>query len=1121
MLQLLSGRSGSGKTELIFNRIAEEADKGDIVLLIPEQSSYQCEKRILDMLGAEKASRVSVMSFKRMYDIVTEEYGSRDSKRIDDGVKAVLMSTAAEQISDRLVLYAGRYKKSDFAELMTDAVNEFKACAVTPDDLYNAAERTHDERLRQKLRESADVYSAYDALLGSSYSDPSDDLTRLYELLCENPFFEDRTVFIDAFNGFSGQEMRIVGKIIEQADEVVVSLCCDGFSADGTADSIFSEPEMTGRKLIAAAENCGAAVAAPIKLRKAVRYKSPSIAAIEESVFRFDGDPYYAEDDSVQIYEADDEYDEIRQICREISGLVRYKGCRYNEITVIMRDPTMFSNIISSEFPKYDIPFFMSEPKPLDEKPLIRLILSAFEAVHSSFNTESILTMLKTEMTPVRNDDIYRLENYVYMWDIKGVRWKQPFTMNPEGNTKDINTEELLRLEKLRQCIIAPLIDFSEELGRAANGADISEAVYSLLIRLEADKSMKRFVSLFDKPSELRQRQTEAAVWDTAMDILDKMHNILSSVKTDSKRYYELLKLMIRKSPISDIPQTLDSVVIGTAGNIRAQGQKAVFIIGALEGVFPAVPKASGVFSDNEREQLIGLDLPLGDTAYALSLREKFNAYAALSLPSERLYISRYLTPTQGGHCESSVIIKEILNILKDTPVKRHSSLRPEELFYTERQAFEECAALWRDNTGVSAALREYFSSAPDYSSRYKAISGMLENRPFLITGRYRTKRLFGEKLSLSATQAENYYLCPFRYFCRYGLKAYPRKRAVMDAGMYGGAVHFILEGLLRDEPFDKLSKYSSAELSGLIRKYTALYIEEIGGEGERTERFFMQFSIIERNVSVLLKRLIDEFSVCSFVPSDFELEIGTDGAVPGYELELPTGERITVSGKVDRVDTYDHDGKRYIRIIDYKTGTKDFKLSDVLYGLNIQMLLYLSILNKTGEEHFSKDKRLPLAPAGILYMPATPSAKTGIYESDSQRSEAEKAQLSSFKMNGLLLDDAEVIAAMETDGKGIYIPVRADGKNGIRADNCLASLETYGRIFSYIDKKLISMAQSLYDGDIKRYPVKGGSADACKYCDYKSVCGYEEGKPFNQKTAVSHKEAIEIINSEEGDDNG
>lgn len=1120
MLQLITGRSGTGKTEMIIQRICSQAESRDIILIVPEQSSFQCEKRILEMLGAKRAGLVSVLSFKRLYETAAEKYGAADKKRIDDGVRTVLMSTAAEQVSDKLKLYSGRCRRSDFAELMTGAVSEFKMCSISPSQLYGAAEKTHDERLRQKLRETADIYSAYEALLSSSYSDPDDDMTRLYELLCEYPFFEGKTVFIDSFNGFSGQERKILERIIAQSDETVIALCCDGSSSEKMTNSIFNEPDTTLRQIMAIAEKNNVQLASPIKLTKPLRYKSNSIAAIEESVFRFDGDPYYAEDDSVQIYEADDEYDEIKQVCREICRLVRYEGYTYNDIAVITRDTSMFGSIISSEFPKYDIPFFMSDPQPLDEKPLIRLILSAFDTVNSSFNTESILTMLKTGLTTAADDDICLLENYVYMWDIKGIRWKRPFTMNPGGNTNEVDEKALEKLERLRQSIIEPMMRFSDRLNSAENGADISRALYLLLTELGADKRMKQFVSLFSAPSEIRQKETEAGIWDTAMELIDKMYTILSETRIDSRRYLELLKLMIRKSPISDIPQTLDHVVIGTAGNIRTNAKRAVFVIGALEGVFPPVPTSSGVFSDNEREELISMELPLYDTVYGMSLKEKFNAYAALAMPSERLYVSRYLSSSQGGHCESSVIIKEIQSILHDVPVKRHCELRADELFYTEKQSFEECAALWRQRSGVSEALKEYFSDSEAYAPRYRAISDMLENKPFHITSSERTKRLFGEKMALSATQAETYYLCPFKYFCRYGLKAYPRKKAVMDASMYGGAVHYILEKLLSEVTLDKLKDCTAKELSSFIKKYTELYINEIGGGSERTSRFMMQFTLIERNVAILLKRLIDEFSVCSFTPADFELEIGKNSDIPEYELTLPTGEKITVSGKIDRVDTYEHEGKKYIRIIDYKTGSKEFRLSDVLYGLNIQMLLYLSVLNSNGQQHFSADKKIPLAPAGILYMPATPSSKTGAFDSKEERNSAAVSQLSSFRMNGLLLDDAAVLSAMETDGKGIYIPVKIGKENTLKAENCLASLETYGRIFSYIDKKLINMAQSLYCGDIKRYPVKGSGTDACKYCDYKSVCGFEEGRPSNQKTVLSHKDAVEIINGEGGGEN-
>ncbi len=257
MLQIIAGRSGSGKTEMIHRRISQSVEENEVILLVPEQSTFQNEKRLLDTFGAQKAARVQVLSFKRLYDAVTAVYGGYTQKRIDDGAKAVLMSLAAEAVSDRLVLYSGRSKRSDFAEMMLSAVNEFKMCTISPEQLLSAADKTQNQRLRQKLQESAAVYEAYEALLQKAYSDPDDDLTRLHELLLLHPYFEGKVVYIDAFNGFSGQEKKILSCILEQAQTVCVALCCDKSSAGMVSQSIFREPDTTMRWLMAEAQSIG------------------------------------------------------------------------------------------------------------------------------------------------------------------------------------------------------------------------------------------------------------------------------------------------------------------------------------------------------------------------------------------------------------------------------------------------------------------------------------------------------------------------------------------------------------------------------------------------------------------------------------------------------------------------------------------------------------------------------------------------------------------------------------------------------------------------------------------------------------------------------------------------
>ena len=1134
MLQIVAGRSGSGKTEYVLDEIIKAAAKKEVILIVPEQNSFYNEKRILTAMGAKDAARVKILSFKRLYESVSAEYGKSYGKSIDDGVKSVIMSLAAEEVSDRLVLYSARSKKSDFAGLMLGAINEYKMCAITPEQLIETAEKTNDVRLKQKLKESAAIYSAYEAILGNAYSDPDDDLTRLYEMIEDNCWFSGKTVWFDSFNGFSGQEMKIIGLCIKQAEFVGMTLCADSSSVNDIGSSIFREPDTTLLKIQMLARKYGTEERPLIRLEGHKRFKSSSIAAIEESVFRFDGDCYDIDDGSVKLYEAADEYDEIHQTARDIRKLVRNDKYNYRDILIICRKPEMYRNVIAAEFPKYHIPFFMSNPQPLDCKPLIKLVLSAFEVVHSSFNTESLLALMKTRLTPLSSNEIYTIENYAYMWDIKGSRWKHPFTMNPDGNESETDKEELEKIENIRKKIIEPLTVFADELSGAKTGADMSAAVYKLLERFETAKHMAGLIISFEGVYDEKQIEAEAKIWDTLIGILEKMYDVLKDTALDSRRYYELLKMMISHNSLSDIPRTLDQVIVGTAGNIRNEGQKAVFIIGAHDGVFPAVPTAQGLFSDNERSSLIGLDLPLYDNVYGMSLKEKFNAYAALSLPTDRLFVSRSMSGTNGEKYGPSVIFNEITAILGPIKTRHLSDIPYEELFCTKEQAFEECASRWNECDKVSNTLKKYFREDKEYSEKYLAVKRAADEEPFAINDNVYANKLFKyeyrqqenqenqenpkKQLVLSASQIEKYYKCPFSFFCNYGLKARPRKKTSMNASIFGTAVHDVLENIIRDKGIDGLKSCGDDELDELIKKYVAGFIESIGGGGDRTERFMVQFGYITKNLRLLIKRLVDEFEYCSFVPEKFELCIGgKEQDIPSYELKLADGEIITVAGKVDRVDTFLHNGKKYIRIIDYKTGAKKFLLSDILYGLNIQMLFYLAAIKSKGGELLA-DSKTPLVPAGILYMPSKAAMTSGGHYSEEQKNAAVNEQKSKFKMNGLLINDTEILDAMEKDIQGIFIPAKrksakgADGKAELSDHySSVVSLEEYGKIFEYVNKKIKEMAESLMSGKIERRPVKG-SEDACKSCDYKTVCGYEKGKNSTVVRKYSPKNALELM---------
>ncbi len=1095
MLKTIYGRRGTGKTETLRKYLYDAVaatDESKTIVIVPEQNSFQAEKRLLDDLGAQKATRVTVLSFRRLYDRLVERYGERTERRIDDGDKAVLMSIAIRQVTDQLTMYNTKSNKNDVVELMLGAVNECKMCAVTPSDLLERAGKTKNIRLAQKLKECALIFEAYNALIENTYSDPDDDMTYVYRMLCEHQdYFAGKTVYIDAFNGFSGQEQKVLKCILTQADDVYITLGCDKVPAAKVEDSVFAEPCKTKRDL----ERFANEQHIPVEdqfLEKPVRFKTDSLQAVEESVFNFDGDRY-DNDGSVQLYQAEDETDEVQQVCRDILKLVQTEDYAYRDITVISRDLSPYECPIETEFDKYGIPFFMSIPQVLESKPLIRLVLGAFDVVHSSFDTENVLAYLKTGLTDILEEDIFRLENYVYMWDIQRKDWHQPFTMNPDGNTPNLNEEKLKHLEELRQQIVMPLEQFGKAISVAENGGEISRAVFKLLEKVHVAEQIRLLVKSLEEHHQTLAVQEQIRIWDIMMNMLDKMYYILENMSVDSKRYAELLQLMIQKSPVSDIPQTLDSVTIGTAGNIRSENPKAVFVIGAIKDIFPCVPTESGIFTDRERVELIDeLELPLYDGLYGASLKEKYIAYSSLTDASEYLYVSFYSHNTKGEACKPSEIVTELENMFDGLKVRTYDSLSDEDLFYTKRQSYELCALEWNQNTTRSESLKKYFEQDKEYAPCMSSVENAVKDAPFIISKPEVAHKLFGANMELSASKIDTYYQCPFAYFCRYGLRINKRKKADMDSMLYGNVVHYVLERLLQDDEFKKLQSSDKEQLKSFAEKYLKDYMDNIGGEEKRTARFQAQCRNMVGNIVAVLQHLIQEFEHSDFKPTDFELNIGEEGehSIPAYELKLSDKETVRVVGKVDRVDTYVQGNEKYIRVVDYKTGSKDFNITEVQHGLNLQMLLYLSAIIENGKKHYmdKNDKtEYTLKPAGVLYMPSTPDFKTADSHDDTAIRKVLKGGDTSLRMNGLLVKEESVVNAMDKKATNRFV----DRSKAV-------SDEEFQEIFETIKNKVVDMAKTLRKGDIKRYPVKAGKIDACQYCEYQTICRYEKGKAFN-----------------------
>lgn len=1113
MVHIINGRSGSGKSTILLETICEKAQNNDnIILIVPEQASFQNESEILNHLGTKNARNIEVLSLQRLCDHIEMKYGRDSRKELSDGARLVLMNLAVESVQDKLELYGEGSEKSDLTSLMLTAISEYKICLITPDKLMELSKKMPEGRLKKKLHDSALIYEAYDALVSERYIDPLDRLALAAQIISEKKFFKGKTVAVDSFHSFTAEEMSIISLAIEQSKDFYITLCRDVNVIDDDSMFFFVNRTYSTIKKIAKENN--------IKLEDInlssddiKRFKNDDLKYVEELIFRRE-DLEQSFQGNIMLYEADDIYDESEQAARNIKKLTS-EGYRYSNIAIICRDSEMYRGIINSSFAKYDIPLFVSYPERLETKPLMRLVLSTLEAAVGSLSTEAVLTILKTGMTSIPDDDIFALENYAFVWNLKGSDWNKPFTRSIDGfidKSGESGAEILEKLEGHRQLISRAISKLRDSI-KDSDGAEMAHAVYQVLEDFSTFEKVKQLSEYFDANGESILAEEEIRVWDMMIQLLDTLYETLKGKYITPKRFFELVEMIISQGEISTIPRTVDEVTLGNADTVRPQAPKVVFVIGAVDGIFPKAPTDSGIFTSLERDELISMSLPLTDSVGNVYLQEEFFAYKACSYASEKLFISRYLENTAGEATIESKIISEIRDIFPDIKVGKRSDIAITNIVCSKATALEQYALLKHRNPSVSAAIGNCIKKYPELSGRLESADRAFERRPFKISDSNTAKHLFGENMGVSATQIEEYHHCPFRYFCRYGIKAMPSERAKFDPRQYGSAVHYIFEKLLSQQyGIEKLSEQNQSDRRKTVEAVLDSYLEDLGGKDEKSASFMRMYKGIVSSVMLILERLIAELTESAFKPVEVELPIGGEDAPISYEIILPDGGKVFIRGTVDRVDemkSLDKSGKpcECIRIIDYKTGNKKFILDDILCGINIQMLLYLSAIAQNGNKLFGDN----IIPCGVLYVPSTSKYIDSENKAEDEIDDEREKELS---MNGIVVDDESILSAM--NGGQSFVKFGKWGAKGKRnpiVETC--SDKDFKNIFSKIDKVISDMAMELRGGNIPAEPleIKKGTRvelDGCDYCIYDSICNFEDN--MKKKTHMRIDKAENVL---------
>ncbi len=1106
MLYLIKGRAGSGKTRFLRKKIKEVINTGvgAPILMVPDQFSFVSEREMLKLLGPQMHQELRVFSFKRLAYHYLKNTPEFSGNYLTGGIRDALMSETITALQGRLKVFSSL--KPNFTSLnpLVDFCNELKYCGISSEELSDKTAELDDGFLKEKLFDLALINETYTALVTQSYFDDTDAVSLLVDFAAENKIFENNVIFIDGFREFSKQEYQLISLMLSQAKDVYFTLCTDNNKEKNSPFDFINKFEVSLR----AAANVAEKAVCEIWCEQAENVYPDNIYSLEKSIYSKECTVNNCNDSSVVITKCLDKEDECSYIAATIKKLIREDGYRCRDITVIERTNGAYKDIIIDKLKKIGVPVFEDSTRSLKFETLFVYLNAVLLCITGSFNTENILCYLKSGLSDLSLTEISRLEKYALMWGVNGENWRESFTMHPDGFGNALDEKALHRLNdinKSREKAVAPLLKLKKEC-EDKTGKEITEIIYNFLITQRiGDKLFEMYDSLNKDGFPVEANRQEVS-WNVLTDILDEMAVFGDKKYMSLDRWFEIFTILVDAGEIGEIPQGIDEVTIGSAERIRTEKVKVCFLVGVNKDEFPLVSVKNGVLTDSERELLTVSGLELKPSFKESVHQERFITYCALTAASEKLYLSYKTVDNTGAELYPSEIIETAMAVIPDLTEQSTSSLDKLYSVESDDSAFSLLAENYNNNTPLRSSLLKYFNDKQEYMGRLSALENVAGYRDIKFKNETVAAKLFKENMSLSASRVEAFYNCPFSYFMRYGLKAEPLRVAELDPAQSGTIVHLVMENILKQYPKGEFVCAEASALRATVEQVLNKYAQEkMGGIEGKSKRFIFLYNHLIETCMAIIDRLKSEFSKGAFEPVGFEVEVGSDD-IPPYELPLENG-KVSIYGSVDRVDLMEKDGIKYIRIIDYKTGKKEFKLSQLFNGLNLQMVLYLMALEKNGKNVYGD-----FIPSGVLYLPS----KIGISDYMKKRSpeaeEVKNKKTLSGKLSGMMLKSLTVVNGMGAVDAPKYYPAGFDEKKDVFTGN-VYSQYNFKMLSEMIDKKIINMGNSLRKGLIPAIPTgENGEGKLCKYCSYRAVCGYESGDEVIEISNFSHKEAISML---------
>ena len=1120
-LRFCFGPSGSGKShriyEEIMQRAAEEPGR-NFLIIVPDQFTMQTQKDLVMRSDRDGILNIDVLSFGRLSHRILEEVGTKEMPVLDDTGKSLVLQKVAADLKEQLPAMGSLLHKQGYIHEVKSAISEFMQYGISTQDmdkLITSAQKRG--ALAMKLKDLKTLYRGFQDYIRDHFITTEETLDVLRRSLSKSKILKGSVVVFDGFTGFTPIQNRLIQELMRVCAETIVTVTIgvgeDPYKMDGEQKLFhLSKKTVADLEKLAAEAEVERGEDLFVKGGPNRFAKAPALHYLEQNLFRYQYEPYAGEQQEIHMFEALSPREEVHQTALYIRHLIREQGMTYRDIAVVIGDLEGYASYVETEFGQLEIPCFLDRTRGIVLNPMIEYIKSALQLYIKDFSYDTVFHFLRSGMADISREEIDELENYVIRTGARGYRtYSRLFTRRTEelqGNAEGSEQAEEKTMERLNR-IRQQFMDAVEilHMGSQEKAGDYVSHLYDFLEQNQVQQKLLNYQQQFEKEGDLSRAREYAQIYRLVMDLLDQVYELLGEEEISRQEFADILEAGFGEITVGTIPQSVDRIVVGDMERTRLKQVKVLFFLGVNDGNIPKNASKGGIISDMDREFLIESGTEMAPSPRQQMYIQRLYLYLNMTKPSEQLYLSYAKVNSEGKGIRPSYLIDTVRKLFPAMSVE----------YPQNRSRLEQIEGRQEGARYLAEELREYVEGTlpeeerQDFYLMYRAYEADAAGRDLLTRAAFRRYResglsrivaraLYGQQLENSVSRLETYAACACRHFLQYGLSLQEREEFGFEASDMGTVYHAVLEnfaGKLAESNltwWDFTEDFAAKAVKESVEAYAATYGETVLYSSARNEYAITRMSrILTRTVLTLQKHLKQG----SFQPDDYELSFRFAEDLDSIHVDLSEDEKMHLQGRIDRIDVSEDTEHVYVKVIDYKSGNRKFDLAALYYGLQLQLVVYM---NAAMEMESRKHPDKEIVPAALLYYHIDdPTIETPVELTDEQINEQILAKL---RMNGVVNSDPGVVERLDRymQDKSVVIPVEKKKDGSFSARSGVLSREEMQLISSYVDAKIRSIGREILDGKIAANPYEKGNEEACTYCAYKKVCGFDGSIPGYEK---------------------